>query len=519
MMVRHRLGSDKRMRSHPNRRDFVRLAALAPMGLVSPALLKLLSGSASARPNVILLVIDALSALNMPLYGYSRDTSPNISRLANRAVVYHNHFASSNFTSPGTASLLTGTLPWTNRAIRHDNLVVPRFLGQNIFSLFHDYRRLAYTHNSWAFTLLQQFHQSIDQLVPPQRLFLNPIANFGGYLFARDEDVSSIAWARALELADGRAYSLFLSQWMKILTSGERAALAPEFPRGLPSESTGSEEAFLLEAATDWSAASCASGPRPFLAYFHFLPPHEPYNAPLRFCDRFLDDGYQPPAKPVDLFATAPVADVDQSRRFYDEFVLYADEQFGRFYSALESSGLLDNTWLVVTADHGEMFERGLVGHDNLTLYQPLVRVPLLIFEPGRASRLDIHDVTSAIDLLPTLAEVTGHPVPAWSEGAVLPPYNTSALDPQRAVYAVQARENPQYAPLTRASSMLVSGHSKLLYYYGYEDPKVDELVRLYDIAADPEDLVDLTSTQPAMASDMLGRLRSEIARADQPYS
>ncbi len=69
---------------------------------------------------MVVIVFDAFSAYNISLYGYQRETTPNIARWAERAVVYHNHNAGGNFTIPGTASLLTGTYPWTHRAFGLD---------------------------------------------------------------------------------------------------------------------------------------------------------------------------------------------------------------------------------------------------------------------------------------------------------------------------------------------------------------------------------------------------------------
>ncbi len=93
-------------------------------------------------------------------------------RLAKRAIVYHNHYAGSNFTTSGTASLLTGALPWTHRAIRTNGRVAQSFIRRTIFDAFQDYYRIAYTHNDWAFTLLDQFRNEIDELVARQKLML-----------------------------------------------------------------------------------------------------------------------------------------------------------------------------------------------------------------------------------------------------------------------------------------------------------------------------------------------------------
>src|SRR5687768_13543777 len=99
------------MRNQFNRRDFLKLAGLLPLSLSVPRLLQTLqpSGSAQEKPkNVLIVIFDAFSASNIPLYGYDRMTTPNIAHLSKKAIVYHNHFAGGNFTTPGTASLLTG---------------------------------------------------------------------------------------------------------------------------------------------------------------------------------------------------------------------------------------------------------------------------------------------------------------------------------------------------------------------------------------------------------------------------
>ena len=71
----------------------------------------------SDRPNILFLVFDTLSAQHMSLYGYNRETTPNIARFAEKSTVFHKHVAGGNFTSPGTSRLTTGTYAWTHRAI------------------------------------------------------------------------------------------------------------------------------------------------------------------------------------------------------------------------------------------------------------------------------------------------------------------------------------------------------------------------------------------------------------------
>jgi arylsulfatase A-like enzyme len=151
-------------------------------------------------------------------------------------------------------------------------------------------------------------------------------------------------------------------------------------------------------------------------------------------------------------------------------------------------------------------------------LYQPVVRVPLVIFEPGRQAREDIYEYTSAIDLLPTLAHLTAHQKPDWAEGVILPPYTSTGRNLDRSVYMVQAIDNPPYSPLTQASVALVKEDYKLHYYFGYPEAPNGELVKLFDIKSDPEELVDLYTSKPGIASELLDELKHKLVEADKPY-
>ncbi len=508
------------MNEHMNRRDFLKLSGLLPLSVASPGMMKTLArtnATLQGRKNVIVVLFDALSAYNISLYGYQRLTTPNLAKLADRAVVYHNHFAGSNFTTSGTASLLTGTLPWTHRALQDNGQVAPAFLTRNIFSVLQDYYRISYTHNGWAYTLLRQFRNTTDEVIPPAKLFLGTYDRFIETLFNNDADIASVSWERGMKLTDGYSYSLFLSHLYRVLEDGKVASLKPLFPRGLPT--AGANDSFLLEQAVDWIGNVLTVLPQPFFGYFHFLPPHAPYRTSLEFFNVFGNDDLRPVQKPIDIFGNPHgYNNLLEPRREYDEFILYADKEFGRLLDAMEASGLLENTWVIFTSDHGEMFERGILGHSSETLYQPLVRIPLLIFEPGRKSRLDIQTPTSAVDILPTLAHLTGHAVPEWCEGILLPPYASVEPDPDRHVYAVEARTTNQNAPLTQAATTLIRGRYKLLYYFGYRLLGIKELVKLYDIQADPEELVDLFPSQNDIGNDLLGELKSKIAEENKPY-
>ncbi len=498
------------------RRDFLKLASVLPLGYISARMARSLNGE---KQNVLVIVFDAWSARNISLCGYGRGTTPNLARLAERAIVYHNHHAGGNFTTPGTASLLTGTLPWSHRAFELNAVTAPSFAQKNLFHAFPYHQRIAYTHNSVADFLLEQFSADIDEWIPRPEYFLTNDA-YVGALFGGDEDIAAVSWVRIIKKADqGYAYSLFLSRLYELLQGRSLDEVKELFPRGLPA--VNGDNYFILEQAIDALEGRVGQIARPFLGYFHFLPPHYPYRTRREFNNFFKGDGFQVPEKPTDLFSGAASSDMPTAasdsllddRRHYDEFVLYVDQEFGRFFDLLEASGILDDTWLVLTSDHGEMFERGIGGHATPVLYEPVIHVPLMIFEPGRRARMDIHAPTSAVDLLPTLLHVTGQSPAAWSEGLVLPPFGSPP--PERSVYAIEARNTPLRGALTEATVTHIRDHYKLMYFFGYPELKGTERIELYDLEADPEELHDLSASQPELTRQLLDELKAKLAEVD----
>lgn len=510
------------MSNRLNRRDFLKLAGYLPLGLTFPPLVKTfkpLKSLQDSRKNVIIVVFDAFSAYHLPIYGYPRNTTPNISRLAERAIVYHNHYAGGNFTTPGTASLLTGTLPWSHRALQQYGEVDASFVNRNIFRAFENYHRIAYSHNPLVNVLLRQFIRDLDDYIPAERFMLTS-DSFIPALFAKDEDIATISWTRAMKKGEeGYSYSLFLSELYHSFQDQGIAALRPFFPRGIPSVELSSY--FLLEEAVEKIANRLESIAQPFFGYFHFMPPHAPCTTHRDFYGRFRHDNLKPEAKPEDIFTqNKSLQYLLKSRVSYDEYILYLDREFGRFIDFLENAGLLKNTWVVLTADHGELFERGIRGHITPVLYQPVVRIPLLLFEPSREKRTDIYASTTAVDVLPTLLHVTDGKMVDWTEGRVMPPFSDPEQNRDRNIYALHAMKNEPRAPLTHASVMLVQGRHKLMYIFGYKElGEGVERVELYDIESDPEELNDLHTKQKETGAAMLNQMKKKLKEVNQPYT
>lgn len=503
------------------RRDFLKLAGMSALGtVIPPAVQGVKRGRLQEdKKNVLIVLFDALSAEHISLYGYGRETTPNLARLAERGVVYHNHFGGGNYTTPATASLLTGTIPWTHRAIRFNNPVKKELANKSIFHAFDDYHRLGFSHNTLADTLLEQFSSGIENYIPQEKYFLFD-DKFIRDAFENDEDIATVGWARSIKRTDGLSYSLYLNNFYEEYLEYKIRDAVRDYPYGLPNINV--DNYYVFEDGIHSLGDQVVSLPQPFLGYLHFFPPHAPYKPHEDFAGRFANDAFEAVEKPADLFTEGKDYGKSQIlRSYYDEFILNLDHEFGLLVNKLETSGILENTWVIFTADHGELFERGITGHTTPTLYQPIVHIPLVILEPGRRERQDIHTPTSAIDVMPTLLHVTGHEIPETVEGSVLSPFAT-VLTPggNMGTCAVQARYNDVALPLTEATVMQVVENYKTIYYIGYEKLGAEEEKSiLFDLQSDPEELNDLTQSKRETARDLLNILKAKLREANEPYN
>jgi arylsulfatase A-like enzyme len=510
------------MQSPLTRRDFLKLSALlAAVGIpLRVARSTPRQAVGSNRPNLLVVVFDTFSSKHASLYGYPRATTPNLARLADHATVFHRHYAGGNFTTPGTASLLTGAYPWTQRAFNLDGTVVDDFERKTLFRAFDDagYYRVAYTHNWLVVELLNQFRSDVSYWKPLRELCLLD-TELSDRIAANDHTIARAAERIMAVRNTPGTTSLFLSMLDKFFASNDRKQLldkyATLFPRGLP---TNDETIyFILEDAIDWIQSEVQQAPQPFLAYFHLLPPHEPYNPRRDFIGRFDGDGYVEPPKPLHpLGTTFDERAETTARRNYDEMIAYADSEFGRLYDFLVQAGKMENTYLIFTSDHGQILERGTRGHQNPLLYESITRIPLIIAKPGQRERVDVTTPTSCLDVLPTLAYLAGQPIPDWCEGELLPTLGGKATA-GRNIYTVEAKRNPKQAAIAKATLAMVKDDCKLIQYMGYGN-QYDNYSEVYDLKNDPEELQDLNTSNPGLMSDLRAELMQKLETVNRPY-
>ncbi len=517
-----------------NRRDFLKLLSLIPLfpfldkeptfvGKANPLF------QTQNVPNILIIVFDTLSAKHMSLYGYQRETTPHLARFAEKSTVYHAHYAAGNYTVPGTASLLTGSYPWSHRAFSLDSTVSAAYRQKNLFNAFagDTYYKMAYTHNLMVQLFLDQFREDIDLLLDPSKFALFD-SQMLPHIFPND--------ARTAYLTDDYLYhdlTGYPSRGSLLFGILDRIRLRMQqnnfnqqyldlFPKGVQ-ETTRTTMLFILEHAINGIMALISNSPRPFLGYFHLYPPHDPYRPRREFTELFDDDWLPQTKSPRFFSGYRSEEELIFQRREYDQHLAYADAEFGRLYDFLEETEILDNTYVVFTSDHGELFERGIHGHVTPTMYESLIHVPLIISKPNQQEQEDIYTPTSCIDLLPTLLHATDQPIPNWVEGQIMPPFVNLQRDEERVIYSVEAKQNPKQTALTNASVVMIAGRYKLIHYFGYDD--VEDEYEMYDLVNDPEETEDLYLARETLPSDVQAALqdrqkvlKEKLQMVNQPY-
>lgn len=504
--------------SNISRRSFLKLVGAAAPSIFFPAVTswvqeKIAQGD-SSKPNVIILLFDAMSAVDLSVYGYPRPTSPNLERFAERATVYHSHYSGGNYTIPGTASLLTGSYPWTNRALNYSSGVKNDMIENNIFRAFgEDYHRLAFPQSMMANFVVSKFQDDINTFLPADSFGkLNFLLN---NYFPKDRNMALRALDDFMFQMQEKPASLVLGPMQWSLYYRNSARLSTEgYPMGLPHNSTYPLY-FNLEDLFGGVASLIPSLPKPFFTYLHLYPPHAPYRASERFDSKFVGDGWSPSAKPMHKFSDGfSQAKLTSTRRRYDEYIASLDWEFGKLLDAWDAEGVFENSYVIITSDHGELFERGEARHTTPLLFDPVVHIPLLISTPGQKDRHDVYSATNAVDILPTLMHLLGKPIPPQTEGKPLPGLG-GVDDFERSTFTVEAKRNRAFAPLTKATVAMRKGSHKLIYYTGYE---TEDSFELYDLSNDSEELHDLYPEDPAIAKKLREELLETLLAADAPY-
>ncbi len=393
-------------------------------------------------PNIILIVQDTLRADRTSTYGYGRETSPVLTKLAERGLLFEQAYSTSSWTWPSTASLLTGLAPEAHGVVSNESCT----LNLALSSLPEVLQARGYT--TAAF--------SCNPLIVPARNFDQGFEDFDFHSseFRKSDDVMTSVFSWLVGHDDARFF-LYLHladphtphrprQEDLDLFGGVKP---PGFPDGGLDEFGGQY----------WRAFQETGAP--------------PNLAPEM--TRWVDD-------------------------VYDASIRTGDFWLGELLSYLDEKGLTENTVIAFSSDHGEeLLDRGRVGHGH-GLHTELVRVPLVIAGPGIPAGQRIVGPVSNRHLAPTLAVLGGSELPGMGDGGMLIP-GMEPNPPEEVMFATSKGwvAGRNYQELIG----LRSGTSTLIWWDGEQGGQVS----LFDEASDPLQLQNLATEREQEASRLQG--------------
>jgi len=402
---------------------------------------------AAKGTSIVICILDAARADHVGCYGYSRDTTPNIDRIAQTGFVFENHFAQFPETKPSTASLFTGEYPDTHLAYG------PRTIDKDSFTLAKGLK----------------------------------VAGYHTALFSANAYASPM-WGLGTEF-DETVYEPDLKKAGRDIP----AIWKPEA---------------LLELLAPWLRKG---PPEPFLLYLHFMPPHDPYLAPaevkFRYANQTPPGAWESPYPfaGVELEARKRQRPWSQATfiNAYDGNLRYADWAVGEVERLLSETGHGD-TILIITSDHGEAFgEHGYRGH-TFSAFDESVHIPMIVQMPGLdppAPR--IKGLTQTVDLLPTLMDLLGVSYPRdHAQGrSLLPLMSGEKSEVNDYVFARAAGQPPSY---------IVRNHDwLLLLYQGERRLRGAPMRGLYDLRNDPRALTNVFDQRPEQAAKLMSVFRA----------
>jgi arylsulfatase A-like enzyme len=456
------------------------LIAFLAAGLVMSHLPDRLAGSPahastkSASPNIVLIVMDATRADHLSCYGYARNTSPNVDQIAKRGVLFENALSSSSWTLPSMASIFTGLLP--------------------------------HQHGAGADTPLGEGPRTLAELL-----------QVGGYEttgFNANAYYGDAAWGL------GRGFESYTDSTSTLGYSLHASRLGRDFIE------PASEKWFHRSRFNQFTAGQLneevyrwfehRSG-RPFFLLVHYNDIHDPYEVSSPYDHLYgqlseEEKSELPEVKVSHLkYSARERGDVIAA---YDDALKYVDSQVGELLRFLEASPEWPNTYVIITADHGEAFgEHGTYTH-GWDLYREILRVPLIIVGPGVPAGVRVQHNAATRRIFATALEWGG------AKGAILRRAGLPRLWssdyvpelPDEAVLSEMCDVVPPPAPQGLISITTSEWH--YIYGPGYHR------TRLYHWPADPleqHDLSELPEYQAIMES-LKARLISIAGSSYRPW-
>jgi arylsulfatase A-like enzyme len=447
---------------------------------VEAQMIAALPRTATSTPNVLLIVLDTVRARNLSLYGYSRQTTPNLERLARRGVVFDQARSPGVWTLPSHCSLFTARWPHELSARAEKPLdetfpTLAEFLTERGFM----------TAGFVANTLFCNHWYGVAR----------------GFIHYEDvaEDLSAIVRSSGI----GRRVHKLVGNPKQERPSAffyrkDGATINGEFLSWLDGRDVNEQQ-------------------HPFFVFLNYYDAHDPYMPPGGFRGRF---GMKPPT-PAELSLLHQWHELESKPKTpeqiqlaidaYDECLASLDDQVGQLFKELEERHLVENTLVIVTADHGEEFgEHGGFGHGNL--FPPVTRVPLLIVPPGGLKEpRRVSEPTSVRNIASTILDLLDLDSDSQFPGTSLVRFwsdrSTPLSDGEEVVLTeiVDNIKKDQHGS-KYARSLIVDGKVYLKHR--------DDREQLFDLGTDPAQTRDISALPES--APLLARFREILAGYQQ---
>lgn len=392
------------------------------------------SSESFSKPNILLITLDALRADHLGCYGYKRDTSPNIDKIAERGALFLNAIAQSSHTAPSMYSILTSTYP-------------------SEYGIFN-------------------FGDKISEKIPT----LSYLLKVSGYKTGFFSSHVGIATIQGFD----EYFDTFYTIWTFREDYNNKSIKVTEInPRIIKWIEKNKKEKFFL-----WIHYLEPHYPMsPPLAYSKlFLDGN--YNTTeqkVKISDNYVFGFGGIPRRLANL--NNDITDLNYYINLYDATIRYVDEQIGKLIKYLKEMNLDRRTVIIISSDHGESLgEHGLYFMHGFQLYDGLIKVPLII-KFGRSSpkKGKIIDQVQHIDIAPTILEILKIKKPSSMVGTSLVPL-IKGNDGYNREYA--------FSFLGTDKISLRTNEWKLIYTFNNKE------YELYNLKDDPEELSNLVSLE-----------------------
>ncbi len=401
---------------------------------------------------VIVIAIDTLRADHVSEYGYKRPTTPVLDRFAREeASIFLNAYSSSSWTLPSTVSLMTGLHP-------HQHGVEDR--GKKL-------------------------HPGLPTLA---KAYSN--AGFMTAAFVTHIYVSSLF---GIESGFDSFFELSIDWNFK---EGKQLRAAE-----------------LNQAVFPWLAKHKN---KTFFLYLHYFDPHWDYDAPGKFKNRFTRKDYKGPANGTWWFIKKYIPqskrlqqeDLNHIKGLYDGEIAYTDHHIGQLFDEIKRLGMWTSSTIVILSDHGEEFQDHGSMHHIRTLYEEVLKVPMMIkLQGGRkpGQRPIISERVQTFDIGPTLLELSGVKIPKTFEASSLVP-----------LLRRSGKDRPIFARTRRHESdqvTLIYQDHKMIVPFSKQSRKIE----LYDINLDPEEKNSVAEQNKGRVQK-LGKMIRRLLRRDSRF-